>query len=235
MNEKLKILSSKISPNVRVEFSNPQECYDWFIKYFYQRKDFFQDLNPEDLLKIVFYVYSLKTTGGFEWAEKISNNLQFIRILYTELNPHEESCDDCSGDGRKECEDCDGEGRLDCDYCTGGDVYCDACDGNGEVVSDTYVEYQYRLYCSWSKILNEKCELEQGTPNPISTDGIIINDNNEVIELSSEDHVLEPRDFVESGDYYCVWIDDSVQLKTDWNMRITDKTIPGELDVYGQR
>lgn len=287
MNEKLKILASKISPNVRVEFNNPQECYDWFRKYFNQRKDFFQDTNPEDLLKIIFYVYSLKTTGGFEWAEKVSNNLQFIRILYTDLNPHEESCNDCGGDGRKECdecdgtgridchecggdgvntcsdcegsgqvegpegetekcgmcsgtgemdcEECDGEGRLDCDYCSGGEVHCDTCDGNGELESDTYVVYQYMLYCSWSKILNEKCELDESTPNPISNSGNILKYNNEVIELSSEDHVLEPRDFVESGDYYCVWIDDSIQLKTDWNMQITTKTIPGELDVYGQR
>ena len=287
MNEKIKILSSKISPNVRVEFNNPQECYDWFTQYFNRRKDFFQDTNSEDLLKIVFYVYSLKTTSGFEWADKVLNNLQFIRILYTELNPHEESCDDCGGDGKKECDECegtgridchecggdglvtcsdcdgigevkgpdgesekcdmcggegevncdecDGEGRLDCDYCTGGEIGCGVCDGNGEVESDTYVDYQYMLFCSWSKILNEKCELESGTEFPISTDGNLINNNDSIIELSSEDHVLEPRHFVSEGDYYCVWIDDSVQLKTDWNMRISTKTIPGELDFYGQR
>ena len=287
MDDSLKVISKKISPNIRVEFNNAQECYDWFLKYFNGRRDFFSDFNPESLLKIVIYTYSLKSTGDFNWADKALNNLQFIRILYTDLNPHEETCDDCGGDGRKQCDECDGqgrvdchecggdglvtcsdcegsgqgegpdgesqecdtcgvagevncdecdgEGRLDCDYCSGGEVHCDTCDGNGELESDTYVDYQYMLYCSWSKILNEKCELESGTENPISNSGNILKYNNDVIELSSEDHVLEPRSFVESGDYYCVWIDDSVQLKPEWNMRITTKTIPGELDFYGQR
>ena len=287
MTERLKILIKKLLPNIRVEFQNPKECYDWFVKFFGNRKEFFPDLQPEELLKIVFYTYSLKKFGSFDWAESVSNNLEFIRILYTELNPHQETCDDCSGDGRTECSECDGagrincdecdgdgrvtcsecdgegeiageggametcdmcdgdgevdcdecesEGRVDCEYCNGGEVYCNSCDGNGEVESDTHVEYQYILYCSWSKILNEKCELEQNTPNPVSENGDIITQNDDVIELSAEDHILEPRGFIEEGEYYCVWIDDSPNLNFNWKMQIDTKTTPGELDVYGQR
>ena len=77
-------------------------------------------------------------------------------------------CDDCNGDGDVECTECDGSGRTDCSSCNAGTVYCDACDGTGELKEDDVYDYDLRLVCSWNRELNNQMELAENSVTDVS-------------------------------------------------------------------
>jgi hypothetical protein len=99
--------------------------------------DYFVKISKENFFKLFLLVYSLKTTGNFEWAYKNLKNIKFIDFIHTDLEEHVEECDNCGGDGSRTCALCDGSGTRECSNCDGsGTVECDECDGTGEIDSE---------------------------------------------------------------------------------------------------
>lgn len=132
MNEKLKKVANKIS-NIMPDVSNPQETYHKFINIAKNQKVYFNHLSPENYLKVVFYIWSLKKTGDFILGDKLINNLHFANLFYTENEIHYDTCQECYGDGSNSCGECGGDGDIECHECGGsGEVDCDECGGSGE-------------------------------------------------------------------------------------------------------
>ena len=71
MNDKLKRLASKMVDLFPSEFSSPQDCYDLFQNIYKKQFDYFSYFEPENLIKLVFYLYSYKTTKDF--IERLNN------------------------------------------------------------------------------------------------------------------------------------------------------------------
>lgn len=114
-----------------------QPIYDEMIKVFKSQKDYFSIFKPQELLKIVIYVYSLKKTKKFDLGDKILNSGYFATIFKLHGDKYRKSCDECSGDGSVDCHECDGSGRQTCSSCEGeGDETCTQCDGSGSVEDD---------------------------------------------------------------------------------------------------
>jgi hypothetical protein len=132
MNEKLQRLSTKMLGLFTEDFESVQDCYNQFRVIYKTQFDYFQNFDPSNIIKLVFYIYSLKNTGNFKLAEQLLNKLGFASLIITQGNYHEKSCDNCYGDGDVRCDDCGGSGEVDCNDCDGtGEVSCDDCDGTG--------------------------------------------------------------------------------------------------------
>lgn len=133
MNEKLKKLSIKVEGLID-NGETPQLIYDDLTRIARKQKDYFTHLGPDNLIKLVFYIYSIKNTNNFDLGDKMINNLMFIKLIDTEGNRTVNSCDECGGDGYIRCEECGGNGTVDCSKCNGnGEHDCTYCDGDGEV------------------------------------------------------------------------------------------------------
>jgi hypothetical protein len=145
MNEKLKKIAKNLSSIVS-EVENPTSVYYKLLDIFRIQSDYFSHFDLPSKLKIVLYVWSLKSTGNFALGDKIINNLFFMVLFQTEMQNHVDECDQCNGNGNMSCDVCDGSGRVECGECSGdGEVYgdegegpqvCDDCDGEGEVECD---------------------------------------------------------------------------------------------------
>ena len=68
MNDKLKRLAIKMVDLFPSEFSSPQDCYNLFQDIYKKQFDYFSYFEPENLIKLVFYLYSYKTTKDFRLA-----------------------------------------------------------------------------------------------------------------------------------------------------------------------
>ena len=78
MNDRLKRLSTKLVKQFPVkEFNDPQETYTMFSDIYIEHKDFYKTFKPEDIIKLVIYIYSYKNTKDFDYGDKIHNNLAF--------------------------------------------------------------------------------------------------------------------------------------------------------------
>lgn len=133
MNEKLKKIATKLVPKY-----NPltlEETYQKFMRQVATQKDYFGTYKPYDLLRIVFYIFSLKETGNFDWAETVLKKAYLGDYFeYTADDFVSESCDDCNGNGSVECDYCNGSGTEECDKCSGdGQIDCNECDGEGSI------------------------------------------------------------------------------------------------------
>ena len=135
MNDRLKRLSTKLVKQFPVkEFNDPQETYTMFSDIYIEHKDFYKTFNPEDIIKLVIYIYSYKNTKDFDYGDKILNNLAFSDLLLITEKEHIATCNECNGNGGWECESCGGGGEVDCDTCEGdGTVSCETCNGYGTV------------------------------------------------------------------------------------------------------
>lgn len=190
-NDRLKKISTKLSNFFNVkEFSDPQEAYEMFSDVYIQQKVFFNSFSPEEIIKLVIYIYSYKNTKDFVFGDKILNNLAFTDLLLITDEEYIATCNVCDGNGGWECEGCGGSGEIVCLKCDGdgndddgktckkcsgkggfecetcggtGDENCDYCEGDGDYVSD---ESEYRIYtiACWNKQMNEYCEQSEGTP-----------------------------------------------------------------------
>lgn len=146
MDEKLKKLSTKIVGLFSEDFKSAQDCYEQFRVVYNSQFDYFQNFEPSNILKLVFYLYSLKNTGNFKLAENLLNKSGFASLFIMESDYLEVSCEDCGGDGLIRCRFCDRNGNVECDNCNGvGNIEiednnewvdCDECDGIGEVSCD---------------------------------------------------------------------------------------------------
>ena len=146
MNEKLQRLATKMIGLFPNDFKNPQDCYDQFRVVYKTQFDYFQNFEPSNTLKLVFYLYSLKNTGNFKLAENLLNKSGFASLFIMESDYYESECGECNGEGSYRCGFCGRSGTVDCGNCDGDGniemeddnewVDCDNCDGTGEVTCD---------------------------------------------------------------------------------------------------
>jgi hypothetical protein len=139
MNEKLKKLSKKVEGLIS-DGETPQLVYDKLTLIAKKQKEYFNHLGPDNLIKLVFYIYSIKKTNSFKLGDKMINNLSFIKLVQTEGNHTVNTCDECDGNGELDCELCD-RGEIECDECDGnGEVSCPDCGGDGRQMGDGELE-----------------------------------------------------------------------------------------------
>jgi hypothetical protein len=152
MDEKIKRLARNIS-GLLPEPNSAQQVYDSLQSVMKQQSEYFEHLQPQNIIKLLFYIWSYKQTGDFKLGDKILNEISFAVLfetlgdIYTEdcgyCGGHGEiDCDSCGGDGSVECYQCNGSGEIDCGDCegkgsfqdeeTGTFVDCESCDGTGE-------------------------------------------------------------------------------------------------------
>lgn len=117
------------------------------------------------------------------------------------------TCEACNGDGDVYCDACDGDGYETCDECSGGGTQeCGSCDGNGTIESDFDKNYYVQLIASWNPSLRNKCELEEETMKPITSQTkfeslnsvMVLNTDEDYAELDSEvrDHYVYCLEFM---------------------------------------
>ena len=244
-----------------------QHLYDNLGEVMFKQKDYFEHIKPEDRIKLLFYIWSLKLSSSkdFKYGEDLLNRISFAHLFYTEGSKYIETCDECGGNGEERCDVCDGTGRLSCDECDGssevtcnscdgdgremgdnkwepcsdcdgtgkedcsncdnsgevtcnncgGDGYatCDTCDGQGDIETD---ELNYNLYfiCTWSKSLQERCELTENTLEPAVSEYTFDELRPQYIILSLNDEAhLEFVEEIEVNEVYCVTYNDNPFLK----------------------
>jgi hypothetical protein len=131
MSNRLKKLASIISD----EFSdNLTKIYGSVLTFQSENPDYFvPTFTANDTIKLVYYIYSLKKTDDFDFAEKIIPELHLAQFFdYNKVSVHQENCDNCDGDGNETCQYCDGNGQISCENCEGeGELDCWTCDGEG--------------------------------------------------------------------------------------------------------
>jgi hypothetical protein len=134
MSNKLKKLASNISELIP-ESNTPQQVYDGLNNTLISQKDYFQYLGPHNIVKLIFYIYSFKTTGKFDVGDYMITSLGFANLFTSEGNTYEKECEVCYGDGDIDCEECDGKGEFQCEECEGdGEIVCTNCDGDGRQI-----------------------------------------------------------------------------------------------------
>jgi hypothetical protein len=136
MNDKIKRLAKNLSDLIP-EQEELQATYDLLTQLMNKQKDYFIHKPPEEVIKLLFYIWSYHKTHSFELGDEMLNKLGFALLFYTEGEQHKEYCDDCGGNGDVPCDVCDGNGRTECDTCDGsGEEQCQECDGSGEIEGD---------------------------------------------------------------------------------------------------
>lgn len=131
MDTKLKKVALKLSKNFKR--LTLKETFDNFLKLVETQKEYFSIYGRIDLIKIVFYIYSVNQKGGYEWADSAIANCYIGNFFeFQQDNFETDDCDDCGGDGAIACEYCGGSGDVSCDNCDGdGNAECSECGGEG--------------------------------------------------------------------------------------------------------
>jgi hypothetical protein len=238
MNDKIKKLSTKLVDLFpQKEFLDPQEAFTSFSDVYIPQKDYFGNFSPEDIIKLVIYIYSYKNTKDFDYGDKILNNLAFSDLLLITEKEHIATCNQCGGYGGYDCETCYGSGEAQCEECggdgeIGGDICdkcsgkgdsecetcggtgretCDNCEGHGEFESD---EFEYQLYtiACWDKDMNEACEQSEKTPYAAFTYDYFLNRFERYIILSLENDHARLNDDLEMDKMYATDYDDNPEL-----------------------
>lgn len=133
MNDKIKRLAKNIT-ELLINTSTPQDTYFSLVQLMMKQKDYFQHMLPENIVKLVFYCYSLGKTNSYTLGDKMLNKITFAVVIRNTGDIHQEDCDNCSGNGELSCEECDGDGKIDCGECDGdGKIDCPQCNGTGEI------------------------------------------------------------------------------------------------------
>jgi hypothetical protein len=136
MNDKIKRLSSNLS-EIIPDHDTIQDLYFELRNLMVKQKDYFSNISPENMVKVLFYIWSIKKTGNFNLGDKLLNNILFAILITTEGNHHREECPSCDGAGEQYCNYCDGNGNVECDNCDGdGVITCSECDGDGRQMGD---------------------------------------------------------------------------------------------------
>ena len=215
-NNRLKKLSSKMVDLFPMnEFRDPQEVYDVFSNIYLSQKDYFSLFKPEDILKLIFYIYSLKNTNDFKVADNLINNLGFCNLLLITTEPYESTCDACNGDGDFECDTCYGTGELDdgedCPNCVQGSNMCHDCDGVGSVETN---EVFYKLYqiVTWNTDIKNLCEMNEDSHTPAFSYDYFLKNHKEYIILIIRDDNDRFINGLSPDDMYSTYYDDSPEL-----------------------
>ena len=259
MNDRIKKLAKNVSELLPEDLRDPQDVYDAFSVVYSRQSDYFRNLGPENIIKLVFYIYSLKDTGSFSLGDKIINNLSFASLFTTSGNYADEecpacegsatvSCDNCDYNGRVECptcdgtgyesedepcNDCQGNGDVYCDQCGGdGDIRCDECSGTGEVETDRF-NFEHYYICTWSEEIKSACELESGTKEPAMSEydfDRLRGDN--YLTLFYQGDESELRSFVDINEMYCITYEDEPRLLIANNNLIIHWDDSQSFDIY---
>jgi len=136
MNDKIKRLSTNLA-EIIPDHDNPQDLYMELRKLMLKQKDYFSKISPVTMVKVLFYIWSIKKTGNLNLGDKLLNKILFATLITTEGNRHREECRSCDGAGEQSCDFCDGSGNIECDNCDGdGVITCPECDGDGRQMGD---------------------------------------------------------------------------------------------------
>ncbi len=136
MNDKIKRLSTNLA-EIIPDHDNPQDLYMELRKLMVKQKDYFSKISPVTMVKVLFYIWSIKKTGNLNLGDKLLNKILFATLITTEGNHHREECQSCDGAGEQYCSYCDGSGNVECDNCGGDSVItCSECDGDGKQMGD---------------------------------------------------------------------------------------------------
>ena len=174
MSDKIKRLAKNVSeliPNT----DSLQETYDLLTAFMEKQKDYFSNLSPDNIIKLLFYVWSYKETNNSKLGDELLNKIAFAVLFTTEGNHHVTECGYCGGDGEHECSECDGSGYVPCEQCDGtGDVECEECGGDGQIGDEDCEECDGKGEntcsdcggngevscgsCSWGKETCSECE-----------------------------------------------------------------------------
>ncbi len=133
MNERIKKIAKKLSANIR--WNGINLIYDdLFKRILRSHTDYFNNFSPNDMLKLVIYIYSIKNFNNTSVGDKIIENAWVGNYLrYEEDDFEDETCDNCEGNGEIRCDNCDPDGNEECNTCSGsGSVFCESCGGDGE-------------------------------------------------------------------------------------------------------
>jgi len=215
-NNRLKKLANKMVDLFPTnKFTDPQETYDVFSNVYMSQRDYFSLFKPEDILKLIFYIYSLKNTKDFKVADNLINNLGFCNLLLITTEPYEAICGACNGDGDFDCDTCYGTGESydggDCPKCVQGRVTCQDCDGIGEVESDEVI---YKLYqiVTWNTDIKNLCEMNEDSVTPaFSYDYFLKNHKEYIVLIIRDDNDRFIKD-LSPDDMYSTYYDDSPEL-----------------------
>jgi hypothetical protein len=236
-NNKLKKLAVNLSEIMEGQFNTPQKTFDEFQVIYQNQKEYFSRFSSSDLIKLIFYIFSYKETGGMKLADNILNNLAFASLFYTSGNYYHDTCDNCEGNGYERCDECNGHGEVDCSTCDGsgeddgepcydcqgdgqvmcnncggdGDINCSDCDGEGDIETDR-LELEHYQICTWDSGIKTQCELEEGTKEPAMSEYDFDRLRDEYIILSQSDLNAELRNFVEIDEVYCLSYSDELKL-----------------------
>lgn len=129
-------------------------------------------------------------------------------------------CDNCGGEGTEKCSECEGKGTTYCSYCDDGQFECNSCDGSGEVDSDTKVDFKSFQVICWNKTVNDSCEININTMNPIIDESDFYAIEEKII-LDSDDHQLEPEFSLGDDELYCYIYDTEPNLNISHFGRIS--------------
>ena len=238
MDEKLQRLATKIVGLIKGELENPQDCFEKFAIVYKSQYDYFQNFEPSNLLKLIFYIYSFKNTGNFKLAESLLNKSSFATLFRMDSDYYEETCNHCGGDGNIRCDVCGGSGTIECgdcdgsgedaegescDYCQGGgdvecpecggtgDFTCITCDGSGGIETSEHPYYFYFII-TWNTFIKNRCELESGTMTPALSEYDFDRLQDDYIILGYDEDHAEFRSRVQSNEYYCTTYNDEPEL-----------------------
>lgn len=135
MDDKIKKLASNLS-EILPDPKEPQDVWDSLRVLMNEQKAYFEKIPPENIIKVIFYIWSLKETGNFKLGEKMLNQISFALIFGHEGNYHRETCGDCDGEGDVDCYECSA-GKVSCEQCDGDGIEtCSECGGSGEIEDD---------------------------------------------------------------------------------------------------
>lgn len=135
-----------------------------------------------------------------------------------------EDCSECKGTGDVECKNCK-NGKTDCDECSGdgynrcydchgtGNQLCGGCDGDGQVKSETKIDFTEYSIFSWDKNFKNLCEIRDSTPNPVIEKSDFFSKMN-VIVLSTNDEQHVPGIEFDEDMLYCMYL-----KKSDTNIK----------------
>ena len=137
MNKKIKKIALKLASSLK---SNDfDELSRTIIKYTNDNKEYFSQFKPNEIVKMILYVYSVKKFGNIDIGDELIEKSYVGAYFSVDLEDfYSKECVVCAGSGYQTCSMCDSDGQVYCDECNAnGKIECDECDGFGEIDDET--------------------------------------------------------------------------------------------------
>lgn len=130
-------IAQRLSHNFK-DKSDLNDVYDKIRKDNGNLKMSFERLSPENYVKLIFLIWSIKNNKNpEEILDSVNTRLfSFSLIRFDDLDP-DMICGNCDGEGEFKCDNCNGKGTEECNICYGeGRDTCWKCDGDGDLAND---------------------------------------------------------------------------------------------------